>query len=277
MNDTDECSQLVYEYPNDTECEVGNQSLLQDPDYFSHRYRAVGTFFQGIIFVVGVLGNAMVVVVVTRVRALHSPTNCYLLSLAVADTVVLVASVPNEILSYYLVGNQWVWGELGCNLIIFCQNLGINASSLSLVAFTVERYIAICHPMKAHKMCTIGRAKRITLMVWLFAVLYCSPWLGLTETRPTRYRGFPDVRECVFKRPRNEYLAYFFTDLVMFYLIPLLLSCALYALISRALINRRVARTPGKPSCNLDRSSFVSSKSQVSRSLLSRNYTHFIT
>lgn len=206
------------------------------PDYFSHRYRVIGTFFQGIIFLVGVLGNATVVCVVSRVRSLRTPTNCYLVSLAVADSVVLLASVPNEIFSYYLVGNRWLWGEVGCRLIIFSQNLGINASSLSLVAFTVERYIAICHPMKAHKMCTLGRAKRITLAVWAFACVYCSPWIfGLTTTRPLKYQGFPDFMECAFQRPRNEYLFVFFTDLVMFYVIPLILSCILYYFISRSL------------------------------------------
>nr|CAD7426975.1 unnamed protein product [Timema monikensis] len=77
------------------------------------------------------------------------------MSMAVADCVVLLASVPNEILYYYLVGNLWIWGDVGCAGFIFFQNLGINASSLSLVAFTVERYIAICHPLKAHTVCTV--------------------------------------------------------------------------------------------------------------------------
>ncbi|KAK9510173.1 hypothetical protein O3M35_005014 [Rhynocoris fuscipes] len=210
----------------------------KEPDYFSYRYRAVGTLFQGIVFIIGVLGNAMVVLVVSKVMALHSPTNYYLVSLAIADTVVLIASVPQEILSYYLVGNQWIWGDIGCSLMIYCQNLGINASSLSLVALTAERYIAICHPMKAHKMCTIGRAKKITLGVWTFAIFYCSPWFFLTETVPLHYRGYPEIRQCIFNRPRQEYLAGFFLDLVLFYVIPLILSCVLYTLIIRTLNER---------------------------------------
>ena len=46
-------------------------------------------------------------------------------------------------------GDKWVWGRLGCSLMVYCQFLAMNASALSLTAFTVERYIAICHPMKA--------------------------------------------------------------------------------------------------------------------------------
>ena len=66
---------------------------------------------------------------------------------------------------------------------VFAQYLGVNVSSLSITAFTVERYIAICHPMRAQTMCTVSRAKRIIVALWLFGVLYCAPWLALVTTR----------------------------------------------------------------------------------------------
>lgn len=95
------------------------------------------------MFVVGILGNVMVVIVVKRTRSMHTPTNCYLVSLAVADIIVLTASVPNEVISYHLVCSYWIWGDLGCSLLVFFQYLGINSSSLSLIAFTFERWVFI--------------------------------------------------------------------------------------------------------------------------------------
>lgn len=118
-----------------------NLSDYEDPVYFSHSYRIVGTFFQGLIFLIGVLGNILVVFVVAKTKSMHSPTNCYLVSLAIADCIVLIAAIPQEIVSYYIVGSRWIWGDVGCALLIFFQNLGINASSLSLAAFTIERYV----------------------------------------------------------------------------------------------------------------------------------------
>ena len=96
----------------------------------------IGTFFQSIIFLTGILGNVLVCAVVYRTRSMHTTTNCYLVSLAVADTITLVSSVPQEILSYHILGNQWVWGQFGCSALIFLQYLGIDASALSLTAFT---------------------------------------------------------------------------------------------------------------------------------------------
>ena len=46
-------------------------------------------------------------------------------------------------------GDKWLWGSIGCSVLVYCQFLAMNASALFLSAFTVERYIAICHPMKA--------------------------------------------------------------------------------------------------------------------------------
>ena len=184
----------------------------------------------------------MVVLVVTRTRSMHSPTNCYLVSLSIADFMTLIASVPNEILAYYLLGDEWIWGRVGCAIFIFLQYLGINVSSLSITAFTIERYIAICHPMKAQIVCTVNRAKKIILGVWIFACLYCSPWLFLTKTKPLYYKGLHDVETCTFALSRKNYLGYFFADLILFYILPLLLSCVLYGLIARVLFSRDIQK-----------------------------------
>lgn len=87
---------------NETFFDKGPEYL--DPSYYSINYRIIGTVFQGIVFLVGVLGNIMVVIVVWQTRSMHTPTNCYLVSLSMADFMVLIASVPNEILAYYLLG-----------------------------------------------------------------------------------------------------------------------------------------------------------------------------
>lgn len=229
--------------------ELYRMKCKESPAYYSYIYRIIGTLFQGIIFVIGVIGNIMVVIVVAKNRNMSTPTNCYLVSLAVADCAVLVAAVPQEIVSYYLIGNHWIWGEFGCAAMIFIQYLGINASSLSLTAFTVERYIAICHIMLAQYICTVKRAKKITIFVWIFAIAYCSPWLFLTKVQPMNYDINYPTQECTFKLSREYYLYYYLLDIIVFYVIPLVLSVVLYSLMARTLlfgpdINPNAIRTP---------------------------------
>lgn len=44
--------------------------------------------------------------------------------------------------------------------------------------------------------------------------------------------------ECTFKYSRNYYLTYYMTDLVLFYVIPLAISCYLYICIGSVLFPR---------------------------------------
>ena len=57
----------------------------------------VGTIFQISLFLERVTGNTMVVVTVKGTKSLHTTTNCYLVSLAVADLITLVSSVPQVV------------------------------------------------------------------------------------------------------------------------------------------------------------------------------------
>ena len=64
------------------------------PEYYGFLYGLIGTFCQSSVFLVGLVGNLVVVVTVRGTKSLHTTTNCYLVSLAVADLITLVFSVP---------------------------------------------------------------------------------------------------------------------------------------------------------------------------------------
>ncbi|KAA0202873.1 hypothetical protein HAZT_HAZT011333 [Hyalella azteca] len=89
-------------------------------------------------------------------------------------------------------------------------------------------------------MCTVERAKRITRVVWLFAVCYCGPWLFLTEVVSFDPELKFEAQECTYKLSRDQYLYYYFLDLIVFYVVPLLLSCVVYTLIARILFKSSI-------------------------------------
>ncbi|XP_035273172.1 thyrotropin releasing hormone receptor 2 [Anguilla anguilla] len=195
----------------------------------SLQYKTVSVFLVLLVCSLGIVGNVMVVLVVLTTRHMRTPTNCYLVSLAVADLIVLVAAgLPN--VSDSLTGT-WVYGHAGCLGITYFQYLGINVSSCSITAFTIERYIAICHPMRAQTVCTVSRAKRIIAGVWALTCVYCLLWFFLVDIQVNA-----DQRvQCGYRVSRDLYLPIYLTDFAIFYVLPLLLAIVLYALIARIL------------------------------------------
>ena len=47
---------------------------------------------------------------------------------------------------------------------------------LTIVAFSLERYLAICHPLHAYTMSGLGRAARIVALIWLVALIFALPF-----------------------------------------------------------------------------------------------------
>ncbi|XP_029466536.1 thyrotropin-releasing hormone receptor-like [Rhinatrema bivittatum] len=207
-----------------------NISLANNDIVFNMiEYKAISVFLVLVTCGVGIVGNVMVVLVVLTTRDMRTPTNCYLVSLAVADLMVLVAAgLPN--VSDSLAGT-WVYGHAGCLGITYFQYLGINVSSCSITAFTVERYIAICHPMRAQTVCTVSRAKRIIAFVWVFISLYCMLWFFLVDINVNKYQQV----QCGYRVSRNLYLPIYLVDFAVFYVTPLLVATILYGLIGRIL------------------------------------------
>ena len=217
--------------------DVTGSTLPPFPEYYSVPYIVIGFLATSLIFVVGVAGNVMVVLVVSRTRSMRSPTNCYLMSLAIADILFLVSAPLPSIVEYFLIVEQFIFGRVGCSLMVFFQYLGLNVSSLSITAFTIERYIAICHPIKAQAMCTVHRAKRIILVVWIFGIVYCVPWLALTTTEAKYYQTGDSIQMCKFALKRDQYRTFYIADLVIFYVLPLTITLVLYTLIGCVLFS----------------------------------------
>lgn len=204
-------------------------------------YQVVTILLVLLICGVGIAGNVMVVLVVVKTKHMRTPTNCYLVSLAIADLVVLLAAgLPNITES---VAASWVYGYAGCLCITYLQYLGINASSCSITAFTIERYIAICHPIKAQFICTVSRAKKIIAFVWAFTSVYCVMWFFLLHIKQIPHLDGTEV-VCDYKVSRSHYLPIYFLDFTIFYVIPLFLATVLYGLIARILFLNPIPNTP---------------------------------
>lgn len=93
----------------------------------------------------------------------------------------------------------WVFGEPFCVFKTFLSEMTSSASILTITAFTVERYVAICHPIRAQTMSSLNRAIRIIIFIWIAACLTALPY-------PIHTRTFYYVNHPVTGKPLNDSL-----------------------------------------------------------------------
>lgn len=193
-----------------------------------------------LIFITGTIGNISTCIVIARNKSMHTTTNYYLFSLAVSDLLLLVSGLPAEI---YMVWFKYpyIFGEVFCILRGLAAETSTNASVLTITAFTVERYLAICHPFLSQTMSKLTRAVKLILVIWLMGLFIALP-LAL-QVGVVHHYSNPKMVMCTVKRVLFEYS--FELSTVFFFVVPGVLIAVLYILIGLKLRKSNMMRSRG--------------------------------
>ncbi|XP_048356010.1 neuromedin-U receptor 1 [Sphaerodactylus townsendi] len=186
-----------------------------------------------LIFVVGAVGNTLTCLVIIQHRIMRTPTNYYLFSLAVSDLLVLLLGMPLEI--YEMWSNYpFLLGAGGCCFKTLLFEAVCFASILNVTALSVERYIAVVHPLRAKYVVTKKHAKRVIVAVWLLSVVCSIPNTSLHGIQTLYVPGWgvvPDSATCTLVKSRLLYNLIIQVTTIIFFFIPMGIISILYLLI----------------------------------------------
>jgi hypothetical protein len=91
---------------------IQEQTLISVPEVPLYLL-VMTTGFYILTFVAGIVGNALVVAVVTLNKELKNPTNYFLTNLSIADLCVLLVCMPPALMEIYT-KDAWYLGEAAC-------------------------------------------------------------------------------------------------------------------------------------------------------------------
>nr|XP_006813499.1 PREDICTED: neuropeptides capa receptor-like [Saccoglossus kowalevskii] len=186
--------------------------------------------------IVGLLGNLFTIIVIVHNKNMRTTTNYYLLSLAVSDFLVFLLTSPTEILSV-LQMYPWVLGDFLCRTRYYFIEACTYTTVLNITTFTVERYIAICHPIKAKTMIKKSRVIKIIVLIWIISFIIALPAATVFIVQVMDASKPQLSVMCFYKSDHAREMLdkfYIYSALVLF-VIPMTLISILYSLIARVL------------------------------------------
>ncbi|XP_014262107.1 FMRFamide receptor-like [Cimex lectularius] len=136
--------------------------------------------FVPVIVIIGIIGNVITIIVLTRKR-MKSSTNSYLTALASSDLLFLVFNMILSLEHYRGMKHldcitYWqIW-----RFSIWLADVTGGISVWLTVSFTLERYIAVCYPLKGKIICTESRARKVITVIVILVPL-------ITITTPFEY------------------------------------------------------------------------------------------
>ncbi|NXV52582.1 OPRD protein, partial [Uria aalge] len=111
-----------------------------------------------------------------RYTKMKTATNIYIFNLALADALA-TSTLPFQSAKYLM--ETWPFGELLCKVVLSIDYYNMFTSIFTLTMMSVDRYIAVCHPVKALDFRTPAKAKIINVCIWVLSSLIGVPIMAM--------------------------------------------------------------------------------------------------
>lgn len=201
-----------------------------------------------IVGLMGIIGNIISIVILSRPQ-MRSSINYLLIGLACCDTALIITSVllfgipsiyPYTGLFFYYY--NYIYPLMSPALFPVAL-ISQTASIYMTFTITLERYVAVCHPLKARALCTYGRAKIYVIVSIFFAILYNLPRFWEVVPIQTSIPNSTVILHCVrpsLLRQNQTYITvyilwcYFIVNYVIPFLTLAVLNCQIYRQVKRA-------------------------------------------
>ncbi|XP_006637718.1 uracil nucleotide/cysteinyl leukotriene receptor [Lepisosteus oculatus] len=133
-----------------------------------------------VVFLLALTGNGLALWIFSRQHGTTSPSNVFLLHLAIAD-LSYVAILPLRA-AYHLTGGHWPFGEVPCRVVGFLFYVNMYASIYFLACVAGDRYLAVVHAVRSLKIRQSRYAHTVSLLLWILVTVSMAPLLATRQT-----------------------------------------------------------------------------------------------
>lgn len=147
-----------------------NQSRQSVPFQGSSTLLTAVTYLS--VFVVGLAGNSLAIYVLLRYAGMKTVTNIYILNLAIADELYIIGLpflAAQNVLSY------WPFGSFLCRVVMTADSMNQFTSIFCLTVMSVDRYLAVVHPIRSTNWRHPRVAKVVSAAVWAVSFVVVLP------------------------------------------------------------------------------------------------------
>jgi len=200
-----------------------------------------------VIIILSVWGNGTVCYIVFRARRMRTVMNFFIVSLAFSDILMAVLCIPFTFVAN-LVLNYWPFGDILCPIVTYLQIVTVLLSSFTLVAISMDRYIAIIYPLRQK----MSKKQAIIVIIGIWTIAFLVPLPTALHSWTHTYVNVstaPVFCEEIFWKDSTDKHIYGTMIMLLQYFIPLLILMLTYG---RIIIVMWVDKTPGEAMSSRD-------------------------
>ena len=180
-------------------------------------------FLYVVLFILAVFGNSLALWILRKKPELRTLTHAFLTNLVIAD-LLLALLTPFEAVATF--SATYMLGDYGCKVQRTSLYFFYAASILTLTAISLERYVAICNPIRYDEF--KKRKTKIIFFIWFVSAVLIIPHVYLSEERTLNGDTVCFQFHTTDKTRAPFFWGYFFPCFLLLYLLPLVMVSATY-------------------------------------------------
>ncbi|KAM4664359.1 somatostatin receptor type 2 [Discoglossus pictus] len=204
-----------------------NASSNGTSPFFDMTSNAILTFIYFVVCIVGLCGNTLVIYVILRYAKMKTITNIYILNLAIADELFMLG-LPFLAMQVALV--HWPFGKVICRIVMTVDGINQFTSIFCLTVMSIDRYLAVVHPIKSAKWRRPRTAKMVNAAVWTISLLVIMPIMTYAGVQNSPHGRV----SCTIIWPGDSaawYTGFIIYAFILGFLVPLSIICLCYLFI----------------------------------------------
>ncbi|XP_050074454.1 growth hormone secretagogue receptor type 1-like [Anopheles maculipalpis] len=183
--------------------------------YYAEVLSVINFYYVPALVLFGSIGNVLSVLVFFKTKLRKLSSSYYLAALGLSDT-------------FYLIGQFVAWlnlvdlkiyiQEVCCRFFTFSSSLCCFLSVWFVVAFTVERFIAVLYPLKRQTMCTVRRAKIVIFALTIAGIFISLPIFFFAS--PQFSASMNDTICDIVQEYKDQAAMFNFLDFILVFVVP---------------------------------------------------------
>ncbi|XP_020390445.1 C-X-C chemokine receptor type 5 isoform X1 [Rhincodon typus] len=201
----------------------------ETPKYFR---KVIVPMLYFIVFLFGIIGNGLVLLILLRYRHMRTPTDNYLLHLAMAD-LLLVLVLPFFAVEKIL---GWHFSTFLCKVIGSIHKLNFFCNSLLLGCISFDRYLAIVYAVQTYKKRKAQYVHLVCSAIWSIGFILQIPtlvFLTIEENLPE------DIPKCTYPSSDIRVNDWLLAEQILYhgigFSLPLVVMCYCYTKVIQTL------------------------------------------
>ncbi|XP_075190161.1 olfactory receptor 52E4-like [Anomaloglossus baeobatrachus] len=147
-----------------------------------------------IMYIMGLVGNTILLMVISTRKALHQPMYLFLVMLAACDILLSSTTLPKTLCIFW--ANCQKISFNGCLIQTFFIHFSFGTESAILLTMAYDRYYAICHPLTYTMNLTNWFIMKSLAFALARSVLMVTPFVFLLDRLPYQYSNVIEHTYC---------------------------------------------------------------------------------